>query len=517
MESRVGETRFVQGPHSRFNRVPAFDFHIEASEQQLGGALNGAAGRQLPPIAVEVSPREDARTIGRLSAGIVSLYLAESWGGFLTMLEHGTAIARCPGLPSETRTEAHAMNRPSTYLLVLGFSLLASPSVLAQQARMSHLDRAKATFRAADPNSDGRLEAQELTRASISSRALQVWDEDSNGELSSDEFLMYYRHLLERTRQVPGAEFEREARRIEQQRAARKVKAQGAGRSPVRPEVAGGREAHTTSTVEKYRRAQQALNQRIKSVGATTRATSEASRELGQRARGVAESESGPDGGGSSEIRARLDRARSVLQGRAQAGGMTREQYEMLNSSLQRRAAASQGPGTQGELPTVAEKYEAARSRLISKAVDVGARRPRVEHTQESLTQRARQVAGSEGQGEFSARELEDVPEEKRKQLQSSLKALLHRARAAGWNAEQLETERRRLLKRAKQAHGDALQLEGDSGEAKAEVRVQPARGSVVRQAAKTKERSRKQLQKSDSREAESQRPPQVENGQRPR
>lgn len=399
------------------------------------------------------------------------------------------------------------MQRPKKRLsLLLAFALGLVPNLLAQETPKSNLSRAKRTFGVADQNSNGRLEASELSRASISGQALRAWDEDGNGSFSEDEFLMFYRHLLKNSGQVPGSELDQEAKRIEQARAAAKKKRaeqarkQGAGQStdqkakskgtaddkgtevvsqpsqgagvagklPVKPtpiQSSSTGSATGTSTVEKYRRAQAALNERIKKSGENAGLGSSATQKLVSRARGLSTSESkqlpsakpgstGVAQGRGESLRERLARARVALGDRAKGGGSSRELYERASSSLQDRALNASQAGKDSRSSSVLEGPGREKDGALVRASSTGSSEG-VQHSQDSLTKRAKDALGRSYSIELSEADSEGLNATVRDELGRSLGALRTRARAAGWSTEQFVVEKRRLIKRAKDAQSD--------------------------------------------------------------
>jgi len=286
------------------------------------------------------------------------------------------------------------MNRIFPIPIFLLFLLFLSREAQGQRRTSPHLSRAENTFRVADADRSGLLEAAELARAQISAESVRTWDADGDGRLSRDEFVVLYRYLLVQSGQVPGSGLEAEAQRIEGARAVEaRLEAQRAGKDAAK----GAREAEARgpSTAEIYRRARAALDERLK--------RNEGRSSPSRSAAGPAES-----------LRSSLGRARSVVH---------------------------------------------------EKAVEAGASRARVQHTQDSLNRRARQVLGDSYPTTLSPKEAEGVTASLRERLEEKLRALRDRARAAGWSVEQYSVERRRMLKRAKAAHLDAQQGEQESGE----------------------------------------------------
>lgn len=358
------------------------------------------------------------------------------------------------------------MKRPKQLTLLILLSLLSSSDALAQDARSTHLTRANKTFEAADVDGNGSLNASELSRASISGNSLRTWDKDRSGSFSRDEFLMFYRHLLVKSGQKPGDEFETEAKRIEKlQNEEAKKRAEAARKAKAAGEATEKR-AETLTTAEKYRRAQEALNERIKKLGTNNEAGSSARELLGSRGRSVGAQPLGkPEtsrGGLSESVRARLARVQGAHEDRARNTGVGRGPVERANDSLADRAANSLG-GEKGAEPenSLADKLKRARDDVAKKAAASVAGRARVRHTQESLTQRARQTVGVAYVTELSDKELESLPESARQKLRVSMEELAKRARAAGWTIEQFDLEKRRLVKRAKDAEADSKKRSG--------------------------------------------------------
>jgi len=379
------------------------------------------------------------------------------------------------------------MKRPKQLTLLIALSLLSFGDSFAQDSRSTHLTRADKTFRAADVDANGSLNAKELSRASISGNSIRTWDKDQSGSFSRDEFVMYYRHLLMKSGQAPGDEFEAEAQRIEKLQEEEAKKRAEAARKQKAASDAVAKDAETLSTVEKYRRAQEALNERIKKLGARNGGALPAKELLGSRgqaagtkpiAQGAAPKDNpaatkASQGGLSESVRARLSRVQEAQLGRAQSTGVGRGPVERAQGSLIDRAAnrldAGRGVKSEGSL---ADKLKKAQAGVAQDAVDSGAGRPRVQHTQESLTRRARQAVGVAYNTQLSEGDREGLPESARQKLSVSMEELAKRARAAGWTIEQFDLEKRRLVKRAKDAEADSQGADKREGEG--EVKREP-------------------------------------------
>ena len=251
--------------------------------------------------------------------------------------------------------------------------LLLSVLAPAQVGNPTPHERASHTFAAADRNLDGVLDAREIAQVSIPPSAAKTSDHDQDGNLSKDEFLMYYRQLMVNAGQAPGAELNTAARRIESWRRAEEARA--AERRAREKELAELRRKQTTkeTTAERLRRAQEALRERVRQADESSEATETSTDRIAERAREALGAGSGaadagasaatakrlaragaalggssapPEGSGSgsgSGNRAgsnRVDLARALLalEKRAQDGGWTREQYDRERKALIERA-----------------------------------------------------------------------------------------------------------------------------------------------------------------------------------
>lgn len=158
------------------------------------------------------------------------------------------------------------MKQLSRLPVLLALCLL-TPEARAQHPRRTNLARAANTFQIADADRDGVLGGAELKRASIHPRVYGIWDKDLDGKLSKDEFLLYYKQLLLNSKQVPGPEYEKEAQRILKFQQAEVAKRIDEAREKAAVQAAERTaNARKASTAEKYRKAQAALDERIKAA-----------------------------------------------------------------------------------------------------------------------------------------------------------------------------------------------------------------------------------------------------------
>jgi hypothetical protein len=152
-----------------------------------------------------------------------------------------------------------------TAALLLSLHFTTPAVARAREQTRTPLDRAAATFRVADADANGVLDADEISKAAIHASAARQWDQDSSGDLSRDEFLVYYRQLLLDAGKAPGPEFEREARRILKDLASRAAeRARTARERDPRGSAPPVAVTATDSTADKYRRARAALSERLR-------------------------------------------------------------------------------------------------------------------------------------------------------------------------------------------------------------------------------------------------------------
>jgi hypothetical protein len=392
---------------------------------------------------------------------------------------------------------------------LLGALLLSGPS-WAQESpeELTPLDRATRTFAAADLDRDGLIELDELKQASISTSVLKTWDEDGSSSLSKDEFLGYYRRLMVNAGLPPGEELNAEVKRIEAEQTTRKERAarqraqeeQEAKQKEGEPAAESTRPASTgtsaggESTLEKYKRAQAALNQRLAAARASREVASEQQQALLERARGAsAGSQPTTNAGGASETaRERLARAQAALDGRARGSNATREQLARAKARLEDRAnrkvgaAGSAGAGGEQAAPAapgaqLRSKLERASDQLAERAASGDMTREQQQALQAALEERARQAGsggvvspqpvvaeqatGAElGEAASRAQELEGVPATDRDKVSRAIDALEARAKKGGWSREKLAAEKADLLARARAAQPAGAAAETSPG-----------------------------------------------------
>ncbi len=388
------------------------------------------------------------------------------------------------------------MNYLLTPLLSLG--LLAADAAAQRSQETSPLRRARGTFAAADSNKDGVLDAREVSRASIPRDEFKAFDQDGDRALSSDEFLLYYRQLLIDARRPAGAELDREAARIQALRKAHEEKEARARRAAAKASGGGdgtGQEkpaegSSASSNLEKLQRAKQALNERAVEGGMSReqlqaieqgleeraraasgsgstpvdsvapavpaptrqerlRAADEAAearrRHAAQRAREARQGAAGGAGDGMEGLtpstRAKVQRALAALEVRAQAGHMTRAQFEakkreLLERARQVDAAAAAGTGSSGQ--TAAQRAQAERRRRA--AANGGGQTP----AQRAQAERRRRAAGSDDANGGGQTPGQRAQAERRRQAASgSGNKGGGDARSAGGSAKSSTSERR--------------------------------------------------------------------------
>lgn len=128
------------------------------------------------------------------------------------------------------------MLRP-LHTVSLGLLLAAAASAQGGEVGLS---RVRATFQKADASGDGKLDAQEATKAGIPAADVRRLDHDKDGSLSGDEFLLYYRQLLSRAGRKAAKDLEDEAARIlaARKQATDRARRRGQGERPApKPEV----------------------------------------------------------------------------------------------------------------------------------------------------------------------------------------------------------------------------------------------------------------------------------------
>lgn len=452
--------------------------------QDGGRGRNGPKPTLLGPLSPSFAP---ASTPGRFS-------------------RCGTVLARFPAEPAppapQTLISPARKTDPMNYLLapLLSLGLLAADAAAQRSQGTSPLRRARGTFAAADSNKDGVLDAREVSRASIPRDEFKAFDQDGDRALSSDEFLLYYRQLLIDARRPAGAELDREAARIQALRKAHEekeararraaAKASGGGEGAGQGKPTDGNSA--SSNLEKLQRAKQALNERAVEGGMSReqlqaieqgleeraraasgsgstpvdsvapagpaptrqerlRAAHEAAearrRHAAQRAR---EARQGAAGGAVTRMedltpstRAKVQRALAALEVRAQAGHMTRAQFEAKKRELLERArqvdaaaAAGTDPGSSGQ--TAAQRAQAERRRRA--AANGGGQTP-AQRAQAERRRRAAANGGANGGGQTPGQRAQ--AERRRQAASGSGNQGGGDARPAGGSAKSRAGERR--------------------------------------------------------------------------
>ncbi|MDP6540168.1 MAG: hypothetical protein QF410_11540 [Planctomycetota bacterium] len=298
---------------------------------------------------------------------------------------------------------------------LLTLALLASDGAAQRSQETSPVRRARGTFAAADTNKDGVLDAREVSRASIPRDAFAKYDHDGDRNLSSDEFLLYYRQLLLDARRPAGAELDREAARIQ-----------------------ALRKAHE----QKEARAR--------------RAAAEASGTSGGQ--GTGQEKPGSEASVSTTAK-KLERAKDALYERAAAGEMTREQVQALERSLEERARAAAGGAPSAGAGAVVAASGAAPAAAGSQA-PVGTREERLRAAHEAAQARERHAArraaqAGSGSAGASSDPMAGLSPQTRSKVERALAALELRAKAGQMTRAQFEAKKRELLDRARQVDSD--------------------------------------------------------------
>lgn len=101
-----------------------------------------------------------------------------------------------------------------------------APGAAQIERGAGQLERARATFTAADRDGDGGLDAREIRAAGIPGLAAASHDVDADGRIVLDEFLVYYRRLLVNARRTVEPELEAAVRSVlaERQRQAERAR-----------------------------------------------------------------------------------------------------------------------------------------------------------------------------------------------------------------------------------------------------------------------------------------------------
>jgi hypothetical protein len=348
----------------------------------------------------------------------------------------------------------------------------------------------------------------------------------------------------------PGAELDTEVKRIEAEQAARKERAarqraqeeqkaqKAQGDQPPAPERPAQTEtpAGGESTLDKYKRAQAALNARLAAARASREVASEQQQALAERARAAGSTQ--PSTIGSAETaRERLARAQAALEGRARGSNATREQLARAQARLEDRATRKAGSASstpvsvqqaapdapQSELRS---KLERASDKLVDRAQSGEMTREQQQALQAALEGRARKAAqsgtaqpkpaesqesvgSSAAQSRIRAQELEGVPATDRDKISRALDAMEERARKGNWSREKLAAEKADLISRARSAQpASTPEAVGETPEERRarEARKRAAEAQKPSAAGETPEQ--RKAREARKRAAEAQKPP---------
>jgi polyhydroxyalkanoate synthesis regulator phasin len=246
------------------------------------------------------------------------------------------------------------MKIPNSIKLATALGALLGGTAHGQEpAAQIDLSRVRSTFRAADTDKDGTLDAGEVKAAGIPGTDFLSQDVDKNGSLSGEEFVTYYRQLLVRAGRTVAKDIDTEvariqaARRTQQAKDAQKGPQSDAPKGDAKPAVRGPA-AGRRGTDERLARAKAALDGKRDDVRVqkstdderVAAARDQATAERVQAARDERRAERVQDAR-DEKTAERIEAAREAVGGgsEAPAAGMTpAERAERAASDAQRAA-----------------------------------------------------------------------------------------------------------------------------------------------------------------------------------
>lgn len=298
------------------------------------------------------------------------------------------------------------------------FTCLAAPDALAQErSAVNSLERARATFTAADADKDAKLSFDEITRQKFvgDRAAFAAQDADGDGSWSRDEFAVYYRQTLANAGQKPADDLEAEVTRV---LALRKAKVEADARKRADPVVAPA------------------------GPGSARRAAREGA-------------ESDP-----VAIEARLQRAIDDLEKKARERGATREDFQRVREAYEARAKLAGAPAAAAEEVAAKERFERALAALEKRASESGYSREEFVALRDGLVKRAREAAKPDGA--VAGADTKQVDVEAR--LQRALDDLEKKAEARNASREDFQRVRDAWEARAKSAAPGAAAPTAEAG-----------------------------------------------------
>jgi uncharacterized membrane protein len=320
------------------------------------------------------------------------------------------------------------------------------------------LERALATFTAADQNKDGKLSTEEVAAIPIGRSDFQAHDYDHDGSWSKDEFLVFYRQRLLLAGQQVGAELEAETARVQ---ALRKTKA--AEETKQKREEAKLTGAQNSGAAK----ASQPTAVPNNTLQRTEPAAVAAGTVVAANAANAQSSPqpNSPQASNAANIEAGLQAALDQLEKRAAAGQATREDFQRVRDQLiaRARAAASSGAAPDAaatEGSDAFHKMQQALDRLEKRAAEGVYSRDEYRELRDTFIHRARLAAksGADAQGQTPAA---PDPSAITTGLQNAIDDLEQRAAAGHATREDFQRVRDQLIARARAAASGAHAQDG--------------------------------------------------------